>query len=652
MSAETKATERLVLLTGASGYVGGRLLKRLESLGIRVRCLTRRPEFLRPRVDPGTQVVAGDVLDPGSLTGALQGVDTAYYLVHAMGSAGQFEEEDRRAAHNFATAARLAGVRRIIYLGGLGNECEQLSPHLRSRHEVGAILRSSGVTVIEFRASIILGSGSLSYEMIRTLVDRLPVMITPRWVRVPAQPIAIDDVLRYLVAALDHPILESRIYEIGGPDRVSYGDLMKEYARQRGLRRLIIPVPVLTPRLSSLWLGLVTPLYARVGRALIESIRHPTVVHDDAARHEFTIEPVGYREAMAAALRNEDQELVETRWNDAVSAGGSRLNGARAAGKCLIDSRTAEVPVSPEAAFAPIRRIGGATGWYYGNALWRLRGAIDLWCGGVGIRRGRRDPDTLTVGDTVDWWRVEAYEPDRRLLLRAEMKLPGRAWLEFTAEPTAGGSRIRQTAIFEPSGFAGRIYWYLLYPFHQLIFAGMLRRIADLGRGPTMQKPVSPLRPFPGQFAMLLILLAVCLGTGAIGAALTASSVRDWYPTLSKPAWTPPDWLFGPVWTALYVMMALAAWLVWRRAGWAASRTALGLFAAQLLLNAAWSGLFFALRSPASAFADILLLWCAIVATIWSFGRVSAVAAGLLVPYLFWVTYAAVLNAAIWRMNA
>jgi uncharacterized protein YbjT (DUF2867 family) len=273
VNAGTKVTERLVLLTGATGYVGGRLLKRLESLGIPVRCLARRPEFLRPRTLPETQVVAGDVLNPASLTDAFQAVDTAFYLVHAMGSVHRFEEEDRQAAHNFGAAARSAGVRRIIYLGGLGEECEQLSPHLRSRHEVGAILRSSGVPVIEFRASVILGSGSLSFEMIRSLVERLPVMVTPRWVRAPAQPIAIGDVLRYLVAALDHPVRESRIYEIGGPDRVSYGELMKEYARQRGLRRFIIPVPVLTPRLSSLWLGLVTPLYARVGRALIESIR-------------------------------------------------------------------------------------------------------------------------------------------------------------------------------------------------------------------------------------------------------------------------------------------------------------------------------------------------------------------------------------------
>jgi uncharacterized protein YbjT (DUF2867 family)/tryptophan-rich sensory protein len=652
MKARTNVTEGLVLLAGATGYVGGRLLKRVESLRARVRCLARRPEFLRNRVQPTTEVVAGAVLDPPSLAAALQGVDTAFYLVHAMGSTGSFEEEDRRAAHNFGAAARAAGVRRIIYLGGLGDERAQLSPHLRSRHEVGTILRSSGVQVIEFRASIILGSGSLSFEMIRTLVERLPVMITPRWVNVPAQPIAIDDVLRYLLTALDHPIHESRIYEIGGPDRVTYRDLLKEYARQQGLRRLIIPVPVLTLRLSSLWLGLVTPLYARVGRALIESIRHPTIVRDDAAQREFTVEPVGHREAMAAALRNENQELAETRWNDAASASGISPGGGATAGKCLLDSRMAEVPVSPAAAFAPIRRIGGSTGWYCGNWLWRLRGAIDLLCGGVGIRRGRRDPQSLMVGDTVDWWRVEAFEPDRRLLLRAEMKLPGRAWLEFTVEPAPGGTRLRQTAIYEPVGFLGRVYWYLLYPFHQLIFAGMLRKIADVGRGPSRREPVPPAPSFSRQLTVLLALLVVCFGTAAVGAALTAGPVRDWYPTLRKPAWTPPDWVFGPVWTTLYVLMALAAWSVWRHAGWAASRSALGLFAIQLVLNAAWSGLFFTLRSPASAFAEIILLWCAIVATLRSFGRVSTLAASLLVPYLLWATYAAALNGTIWRMNS
>lgn len=470
---------QLVLLTGATGYVGGRLLKALEARDVRVRCLSRRPEFLQSRVASQTEVVEGDVLERSTLKDAMQGVHTAYYLVHSMGSAGGFEEEDRRGAQNFTDAAKAAGLHRIVYLGGLGESGRALSPHLRSRHEVGEVLRSSGVQVIEFRASIVIGSGSVSFEMVRALVERLPVMITPRWVSVPAQPIGIEDLLQYLIAALELEVSGNRIYEIGGSDRVSYGDLMREYARQRGLRRLMVPVPVLTPRLSSLWLGLVTPLYSRIGRALIDSIKHPTVCSDDTALTVFPIRPKGVEEAIASALRNEDREFAETRWSDALSATrGPRGWGGVRFGTRLVDSRVAQVHVSRERAFAPIRRIGGETGWYYGNWLWHLRGFLDLLVGGVGMRRGRRDPDAVRVGDVVDFWRVEAFEPDRRLRLLAEMKLPGRAWLEFEVEGNGSSSRIRQTAIFDPVGLPGLLYWYLLYPFHRLVFAGMLRGIA------------------------------------------------------------------------------------------------------------------------------------------------------------------------------
>ena len=335
---------RKVLLTGASGYVGGRLLRLLSEGSIPVRCITRRPELLSARVDETVEVVPGDVLEPKSLSAAMAGVESAYYFVHSMGATEDFEVTDRLAARNFAEAAREAGVRRIIYLGGLANEDEQLSPHLRSRHEVGQILRSTGVQVIEFRASIVLGSGSLSFEMIRALVDKLPVMITPRWVAVRAQPIAIDDLLNYLLAALFMTADDSRIYEIGGADQVSYRELMREYALQRGLRRLLIPVPVLTPRLSSLWLGLVTPLYAGIGRKLIDSIRHPTLVRNPIALKDFDIRPVGYRAAIAAALRNEDREFAETRWSDAFSSGGSANSWAGVRfGNRLIDSRASRV---------------------------------------------------------------------------------------------------------------------------------------------------------------------------------------------------------------------------------------------------------------------------------------------------------------------
>lgn len=474
-----------ILLTGATGYVGGRLLRRLEQYGRQVRCLARRPDFLKEGVGPGTEVIAGNVLDPASLATAMSEVEVAYYLVHSMGASGGFEETDRIAARNFGEAAWSAGLKRLIYyLGGLGDDSESLSPHLRSRHEVGEILRQSGVPVVELRASIVIGSGSLSFEMIRALVERLPVMLTPRWVHVPAQPIAIDDVLAYLIASLDVPLMESLIVEIGGDDIVSYGDLMREYARQRGLRRIMIPVPVLTPRLSSLWLGLVTPLYARVGRKLIQSIKYPTVVRDPSARRLFAIEPISVREAIAHALRNEERELAESRWSDALSASGDvRQYGGVRFGNRLHDVRTVQVPVSTPDAFRPIQRIGGRTGWYFADWLWTLRGWLDLLVGGVGLRRGRRNPEELRVGDVVDWWRVEAIEPGVRLRFFAEMKLPGRAWLEFLVEPHGAGSKITQTASFDPIGLSGLLYWYGVWPLHELVFRGMVKGIARAAQG-------------------------------------------------------------------------------------------------------------------------------------------------------------------------
>ncbi|HSR53377.1 MAG TPA: SDR family oxidoreductase [Acidobacteriota bacterium] len=488
-----------ILLTGATGYVGSRLLKLLEGnhtsgaednqesttgrrgtgAGYRVRCLARTPAHLEKRVAPATEVVQGDVLEPETLHRGLRGVHTAFYLIHSMGDSEDFEEIEQRGAENFAEAARSCGVQRIIYLGGLGDEEVELSAHLRSRQAVGEILRSSGVETIEFRASVIIGSGSLSFEMVRDLVEKLPVMTTPRWVSVKAQPISIQDLLEYLQRAIHLPPSESQVLEIGGADRVTYAELMKEYARQRGLRRCMIPVPVLTPRLSSLWLALVTPLYARVGRKLIDSIRHPTVVRDDSALEVFPVRPRGLRRTIAEALKDEDREFAATRWSDASSAGGRRANwGGVRFGKRLVDTRTVRVSVPPALAFGPIRRIGGQNGWYYCNWLWRLRGVMDLLAGGIGLRRGRHSPESLEVGEPLDWWRIEAYEPDRLLRLSAEMKVPGRAWLQFEVTGEADGSRIRQTAIFDPFGLAGLIYWYGVYPFHALIFRGLLREIA------------------------------------------------------------------------------------------------------------------------------------------------------------------------------
>lgn len=470
---------RTVLLTGATGYVGGRLLPALEARGLRVRCLARRPEYLAGRIGPGTEVVAGDIRDGHALAGALEGVDTAYYLVHAMGSGSDFEREERDGARRFAEAALARGVRRIVYLGGLGRDDAALSAHLRSRHAVGRILRESGVPTLELRASIVIGSGSLSFEMIRALVERLPAMITPRWVRVTAQPIAIGDLIEVLLESLDLPLDGARVIEIGGADRVSYGDLMAEYARQRGLRRWMIPVPFLTPRLSSLWLGLVTPLYARVGRTLIDSIIHPTEVRDDAAQRAFVVRPMGVRDAIATALRNEDREFAATSWFDAVSSSGrtSDRTGTRFANR-ILDARSRDVPVPPARAFAPIAGIGGRNGWYAYDLLWRARGLVDLLLGGVGMRRGRPEPHRTRPGAAIDFWRVETFEPGRLLRLSAEMKVPGRAWLEFEVVPRGDGATIRQTAAFDPVGVPGLLYWYLLYPVHHLIFAGMLDGIA------------------------------------------------------------------------------------------------------------------------------------------------------------------------------
>ncbi len=445
-----------ILLTGASGYVGSRLLRVLEDGGCTVRCLARQPSRVAPS-RATTTVVAGDCLDEASLAAAMDGVDQAYYLVHSMASGPDFAVLDRRAASNFGRAAARAGVRRIIYLGGLGDSPASLSLHLKSRIGTGEALREAGVPVVEFRAAIIVGAGSLSFEMIAALVERLPMMICPRWVNTRTQPIAIDDVLAYLRAALDLPDGRGEIFEIGGAEVVSYGDMMRQYAALRGLRRVFASVPVLTPRLSGLWLGLVTPAQARVGRALVEGLRNPTVVRSPAARETFEIRPMPLGDAFRRAI----DENAESHYK--------------------IDTRAVTVDAPPSQAFAPIRRIGGAAGWYGADALWRLRGWLDRLIGGTGLPRRRREPDDCVVGDVIDGWRVEAFEPDRLLRLSAGLKLPGRGWLEFRVEPLDAGTRslIRQTAIFDPRGLAGRVYWYGVLPLHALVFRRMLQRIAQ-----------------------------------------------------------------------------------------------------------------------------------------------------------------------------
>jgi tryptophan-rich sensory protein/uncharacterized protein YbjT (DUF2867 family) len=455
----------MILVTGATGYIGGRLLPEIVRSGRSVRCLVRRPQF---HVAPGVDVVRGDLSDPDVVRRAVVSVETAYFLVHAMNDTPDYVAMERRTAAQFGRAAKDAGVRRIVFLGGLGRGAG-LSEHLASRHAVGDALRESGVPVIEFRASIVIGAGSISFDLVRTLVDKLPVMITPRWVRTAAQPIAIDDVIAYLVEALDGGPGEGGIFEIGGAERVSYGDIMRALARRRGVTRLMIPVPALSPRISSLWLSLVVPRLAKVGRLLIDGVRNETTVGDDAALRCFRVRPIGVVEAVARAI--------------------------------------AEEPVRP---------------------------------------------------------------------------------------PALSGAR---------------------------------------------------------SVAALAACLAATFCAAAVGVLLSFDGVGGWYRTIAKPAWTPPGWVFGPVWSALYAMMAVAAWRVWRRDGLRESRLACVVFAAQLVLNAAWSWIFFGLHRPGVAFVEILLLWGLIVATGALFWVRDRTAGALMAPYAAWVAFAAVLNGAIAWMN-
>jgi uncharacterized protein YbjT (DUF2867 family) len=468
-------SHRLVLLTGASGYVGGRLLRRLEASPARLRCLTRHPQSLRDRVGPHTEVMQGDVLDRRSLTAALQGVHTACYLIHSMGGTAAFEEIDRRAALNFAEAARLAGVKQIVYLGGLGRD-EQLSSHLASRHEVGRLLRDGGVPTVELRASIVIGSGSASFETVRALVDHLPVIVAPRWVETLAQPIAIEDVLDHLMTAIELSRPLDAVYEIGGVDQVTYAELMREYARQRGLHRPLIRLPFLTPRIARMLLGLLRTTYGPVAAAMVESLRNETIVTNVPDAAVFNKAQDGLSSAIARTLVEEDQAFAETRWSDAVAPPRPRWGG-NTVGRRLVSSRTLSVTSRPDQAFVPIQRIGGTTGWYAADWFWKVRGLLDNLRGGVGLRRGRRDPQNLRIGDTVDFWRVEQFDSGRLLRLAAEMKIPGRLWLQFEVKATGEKTLVRQTTVFDPAGWVGLAYWYLLYPVHQTVFSRMLRGI-------------------------------------------------------------------------------------------------------------------------------------------------------------------------------
>ncbi|MFE4750887.1 SDR family oxidoreductase [Streptomyces mirabilis] len=479
------------LVTGATGYIGGRLVPELLEAGHRVRCLARSPAKLRDYPWSGdAEVVRGDVTDAGSVAEALRGIDVAYYLVHALGTGRDFEETDRKAARIFGEQARAAGVSRIVYLGGLTPEGvpeERLSPHLRSRAEVGRILLESGVPTTVLRAAVIIGSGSASFEMLRYLTERLPVMVTPRWVRTRIQPIGVRDVLRTLVGSARMPAEVNRAFDIGGPEVLTYLEMMQRYAAVAGLpRRLILPVPVLTPGLSSHWVGLVTPVPASIARPLTESLRHEVVCREhDIARYipDPPGRPFGFDEAVSLVLQRVRDAQVTTRWSSASVPGAPSdplpTDPDWAGGSLYSDQRERSVDAPPAALWRVIEGIGGENGWYSFPPAWALRGRLDRLVGGVGLRRGRRDAARLRVGDSLDFWRVEEIEPGRLLRLRAEMRLPGLAWLEMYAEAGAeSGSRYRQRALFHPHGLLGHAYWWSISPFHAVVFGGMARNIA------------------------------------------------------------------------------------------------------------------------------------------------------------------------------
>ncbi|MEM9292089.1 MAG: SDR family oxidoreductase [Acidobacteriota bacterium] len=468
-----------IFITGATGYIGGRLVPHLLDAGYRIRCYARSPQKLEGRHwihSPQVEVVAGDLdtASPSQLAELMDGCSAAYYLVHSMITAGdEYRARDRRMATTFAAAAEIAGLHRLVYLGGLGELGDDLSEHLASRREVGEILASGKVPCTELRAAMIIGSGSASFEILRYLVERLPVMITPRWVSTECQPIAIRNVLEYLVRCLQVPETAGRHLDIGGRDIHSYADLMHIMAAERGLsRRWILPVPVLTPRLSSAWIHLVTPLSRSIARPLAEGLRNRVVVRNDNATRWMPQPLLSAREAIRLALDKVEQHQVETTWS---MAGPIPGDPDWAGGTAFRDQRTTTIDASAQQVFAAVCRVGGGHGWYAADWLWRLRGWMDRLVGGPGLRRGRRDPVTVGYGEALDFWRVTGLEADRRLALRAEMKLPGEALLEFRLEPE-GSSRTRliQTALFLPKGLLGLLYWYAVVPLHHVVFAGML----------------------------------------------------------------------------------------------------------------------------------------------------------------------------------
>jgi uncharacterized protein YbjT (DUF2867 family) len=470
-----------VAIAGATGYIGGRLAPRLLDAGYSVRCLVRSPEKLQDRTWsalPGVEIRRTDLDDIESTAKNMQGCGAAFYLVHSMNSAGAgYSERDRTLATKFASAARKAGVERIVYLGGLGETGSGLSKHLASRREVETALASTGIAVTVRRAAMIIGSGSASFEILRYLVERLPIMITPKWVSTPCQPIAVRNVINYLIGTLSAPETIGEVFDIGGPEVLCYREIMDVMAEELGLRRRwIIPVPILSPRLSSYWIHLITPLSHDIAKPLAEGLKNPVVCREDRITRLIPQELLSVRESIRAALTKMTDRFVETTWS---MAGAIPGDPDWAGGTVFRDVRQATVDAPDWAVFKAVCRVGGAHGWYAADWLWKIRGWIDMLFGGPGLRRGRRDAEMVSYGEALDFWRVAGVDRNRLLTLRAEMKLPGEALLEFRIEPqTAAQCALRQQALFKPRGLAGMVYWYLVKPFHSIVFAGMLRGIA------------------------------------------------------------------------------------------------------------------------------------------------------------------------------
>jgi uncharacterized protein YbjT (DUF2867 family) len=488
-----------ILVTGATGYIGGRLVPRLLAEGVAVRVLARRPSQLQGRSWlEHVEVVQGDALNPENMSAAMCGMDTAYYLIHGMSGGVDFHQRDLSAARNFEQAARVAGLQRIVYLGGLGGEQESyLSVHLRSRHDVGKVLAESGVPVVEFRAAMVVGSGSAAFEMMRYPVEGMPILFCPSWVTTRIQPISVRDVLDYLIASLvlsEEQVGAHRILEIGGSEVLTYHDMMCGYAKARGLRRSMIIVPFLTPPVCAAFLHWVTPIPRPLVWALIEGMRNEVVVHDDSALRLFPdIHPRDYRTSLDRALARIATDEVETTWSDAqISALGDSVPVTFTTREgLLLEERQRLIAASPETIYRIFTGLGGKRGWLYANRIWLLRGMIDRLVGGVGFRRGRRHPDELRVGDALDFWRVEALESDRLMRLRAEMKVPGLAWLQFEIVPqSAHRNLLIQTAFFEPKGLPGLLYWYVLYPIHGWIFSKLIAKIVERGEAEERRFPV------------------------------------------------------------------------------------------------------------------------------------------------------------------